>query len=119
MKHAGFTLIELMVVTAIVGILTAIAIPEFGAYRKRAYDVQALSDLRSVAIAEEAYYLQHEEYESCSNGDCEALPGIGRISEGVRISIRSAGQEFTGTASHEKGTGRSFQWDSMRGGLQE
>jgi len=58
----GFTLIELMIVIAIIGILAAIAIPQFSAYRTRSYNSAAQSDLRNAATAQEAYYVDHQTY---------------------------------------------------------
>ena len=46
-NEKGFTLIELMIVIAIIGILSAIAIPNFLSYRQKGYDAQALSDAKN------------------------------------------------------------------------
>ena len=117
-NEKGFTLIELLVVIAIIGILAAIAIPQFAEYRARGFDARAKSDLRNVATAEEAYFVDYEQYVDCDEGSCPGtLPGINAVSDGVTLQMTAATDSFTGTSTHPRGTGVECDWDSANGGF--
>lgn len=65
MQHQkGFTLIELMIVVAIIGILSAIAIPEFSAMQLRAKRSELPANLDAVRTAEIAYHAEWGEFTS-------------------------------------------------------
>lgn len=59
-KEKGFTLIELMIVIAIIGILAAIAIPNFISYRDKAFCGRAESDAQNTLAALSSYYADPE-----------------------------------------------------------
>jgi len=61
-EEKGFTLIELMIVVAIIGILAAIAIPQFASYRIKAFNSAAVSDMHTARLAEESVYADYQTY---------------------------------------------------------
>lgn len=62
----GFTLIELMIVVAIIGILAAIAIPNFLQYQLKSKTSEAKSNLGGIKTAQEAYRAEYDEYVTCA-----------------------------------------------------
>lgn len=66
-RQRGFTLIELMIVVAIIGILAAIAIPNFLAYQKKAITSEAKQELANIRTLEVTYFADELTYGSLSS----------------------------------------------------
>ena len=91
----GFTLIELLIVLVIIGILSAIAIPQFSATRERAYFAAMKSDVRNLASQQELYYATNYEYTS-------SLADLGFVaSEAVTVTTAASSSGWSATATHE------------------
>ena len=99
----GFTLIELMIVIAIIGILAAIAIPQFVSYRQKGYNTEAKAELKSFYTACQAYFSDH------APSDC-SLSMVSSLfiaqSPSVQITVfAGSGMSMVGTtAYHQAGT---------------
>ena len=61
-KSQGFTLIELMIVVAIIGILAAIAIPNFLTYQCKSRQTEAKTNLGAIGTGNEAYFAENDSY---------------------------------------------------------
>ena len=112
-NQQGFTLLELMIVIGIIGILAAIAIPNFVSYRKRAYDRSAQADLSSAYSTVLAYYAE-ETRSTITNFTLNDLKTTGfRQTQGVTVSV--AGTDFNNfliSAKHSNGL-MTYSIDAM------
>ena len=112
-QNEGFTLLELLVVIAVLGILAAIVMQQFVIYRSRAVDTQMRSDLKSAAMAMESYFADFQSYPTSVGG----ISTVGyRKTSGVALTINvTSPNSFILTASKPSGTQASFTFDSSTG----
>ena len=86
-KTKGFTLIELIVVIAILGILAAVLIPRFTGFQERARRTQALVDAKQIATAIDAFQVES------ATGAWPAVTAAGDTSGDKTTVLTTAGLE--------------------------
>lgn len=81
-KESGFTLIELMIVVAIIGILASIAIASYNSYRQKAYNAQTVADVFHINLFENQFFNDNAVFTSISVSDKQA---DGLISKNITL----------------------------------
>lgn len=107
----GFTLIELLIVVVILGILAAIAIPQYTNTKGASYDATAKSDLRNLMSHQESHFVNYGQYASdinatgSSDSSTVVFSGSSDLSVGQNIDITTGGGNsspvnYTAQAKH-------------------
>ena len=95
-RQKGFTLIELMIVVAIIGILAAIAIPNFLAYQKKAITSEAKQELANIRTLQVTYNADELVYGSLSSIGWTAPTGKTRYTYSLSYSTTTFLAKATG-----------------------
>jgi type IV pilus assembly protein PilA len=114
-RNEAFTLVEVLIIIAIIGLLAVIAIPQFIAYRSRAIDAQLKSHLRNAAVAVESYFTKKSVYPA-SLFEIEAY-GF-HPTDGVTVTLTVVPpNSYSITAAKPGGTQPSFTFTSSTGSI--
>jgi len=99
----GFTLIELMVTVAVLGILSAIAIPAYTNYVVRSKLSEVGADMSDSRLRQEQYYADNRNY-GTATGACGAVPLNGQYFT-IACLVGATNQTYTITATSMAGAG--------------
>ena len=104
--QSGFTLIELMVVVAVVAILVAVALPSYHESVRKGHRGQAKADLVDVAQQAERFRTVNNTYTGFSPPSDQS-PVVGTAKYDIEVEITGDGAGFTATASPVSGSSQA------------
>jgi type IV pilus assembly protein PilE len=107
-RHAGFTIIELMVAVAIIAILAAIGYPSYSDYTRRGKIAEALSTLAETRAKMEQYYLDNRAYTGANAAGLPCDTGVmdaGKKYFSFNCVVNPADYTVTATGRASEGMG--------------
>jgi prepilin-type N-terminal cleavage/methylation domain-containing protein len=119
--NKGFSLVELMVVVAIIGILASLAIPRFQVFQAKARQAEAKTNLSYIYTLEQSFYGDNDKFSKMDAVGLGKCTGSGQNALGFEVSnckkaryvytanIFANGQEFTATATSGEGNANKIR----------
>jgi prepilin-type N-terminal cleavage/methylation domain-containing protein len=111
-KLAGFTLIELMIVVAIIGILAAVAIPAFLEYMKKSRSTEAGEQLNAIGKKQKTLYGERSSYTTLAGARLPTNVAVGGLD---CCGGKGGGGGVAGTSNAGKCTGDAAPWKTDPG----
>ncbi len=111
-KNRGLTLVELLVVVLIIGLLAAVAVPQYNKAVRKAHGTEALTALDALDKAVAAYYLENGSYEGVPDGLNLEIPALSHF----RYNVGTAGYTTGVRSIHEQVGSRNSPLYSSNGG---
>ena len=90
-RNSGFTLVEIMIVVAIIGLLAAIAIPNFVRARTKSQQNACINNLRQLDGAKQQWALENKQLPTATMATTDVSPYLGRGTNGTYPLCPSAG----------------------------
>lgn len=111
--NKGFTLIELMIVVAIIGILAAVAIPGFMSYIKNSKTSEAKTNLNAIGKGAVSYFEAEHYAEDGMSATSKQYPLAGENPLGTAASPSTVGQKWSPTAQNNAKNMKRSPWNDL------
>ena len=94
-QRKGFTLIEILIVVAIIGILASVVLVGLGPTQKRARDTRRISDLRNIQTGLELYYNANGKYPAAGTGNTVPRTALLTVTSNIPHDPSNSTKEYT------------------------